>query len=73
LVDAVSSNLVVVAALVAGAVLVPWWAARRATGAGDEPVPVLAGARPAALVAAVALLLLFGVARWLPALAWLAP
>jgi hypothetical protein len=71
--DAVSSNLLVVAAVVAGAVVVPWWAARRAAGAGDEAPPLLAGASPTALLAAVALVLLFGVVRWLPVLGWLAP
>jgi hypothetical protein len=73
--DAVSSNLLVVLGVVAAAVAVVWWGARRATGTGSEPFPPLA-ARPRPIVVSVLVVLLvvvFGVGRWLPALAWAAP
>jgi hypothetical protein len=72
--DAISSNLVVGAALVAGVVVLPWWAARRATGTGFEPPPLPAGwAGWRAGAAGAVLLLAFGVARWFPAFAWATP
>jgi uncharacterized protein DUF2752 len=72
--DALSSNLLVVAGVVAAAAVLPWWAARRATGTGSEPPPLPRGrwAR-LTLVAGALLLVAFGVGRWLPALAWAAP
>jgi nicotinamide riboside transporter PnuC len=73
--EALSTNLLVVAAVAATAVGVLWWAARRATGTGAERFP-LPAARPtqwAALLGVAVLLVAFGVARWTPPLAWAAP
>jgi Protein of unknown function (DUF2752) len=74
LVAALSSNLLVVAGVLVGAVTVLWWGARRAAGDGTEPWPALAVLRDRRIVLAGAFLVLaFGVGRWLPPLAWAAP
>ena len=72
--DALSSNLLVVVAVAATAASLAWWGARRAKGTGSEPFPPgVALAHPVVIVAGLLLVLAFGVGRWLPALAWAAP
>ena len=65
------------AVVVSGAAVLPWWAARRATGisSGRDGRDKGDGGRAGRLAAAAAVvvLLAFGVARWSPTFAWAAP
>jgi len=72
--DALSSNLLVMAGVLAAAATIVWWGVRRATGTGAEPFPLQAAwAHPVVLVSVGLLVLAFGVGRWFPAFAWAAP
>ena len=75
IVDALSANLLVVAAVVLGGFSVGWWGVRRAAGTGTEPFPMTGrpGSVRLAAVLVVVLAAVFGVARWLPPFAWAAP
>jgi len=73
-VDALSSNLLVVAGVLGAAATVVWWGVRRANGTGAEPFPLQAAwAHPVVLLSVGLLVLAFGVGRWFPAFAWAAP
>ena len=70
--EALSTNLLVVAALVAATGGVLWWGAQRTAGTGAEPFPLPADRRALAIGLSL-VVVAFGVARWLPRFAWAAP